>query len=419
MKKFMHWLEISAAPRMNKINNYIWIQTLKDSMMQILPMIFVGSLITIISILQDYIPWMPDLSGLSSFSIGIVGMLVAFLIPFNFMEHKNLHQLRLVASMTGLGMYLMIAHLENPDLFIFDTLGAGGMFVAIVVGIYVGLIFNLFGKFSFFKEDSSMPDFVRAWFDNMIPVLICLVTVWIFVGLLGVDVYSLINAALSPLVNFSQSIFGFTLIYFLLCFLYTMGISTWLLYSFTYPIMLSAIMANSAAVAAGGHATNIFTSEVMFSGWLAFGGTGGTLLLCILFLFASSRRLKAIGRAAIFPSMLNINEPIVFGAVAWNPILMIPMWIHGLVTPIITYLWLSVGWAAIPHDLFGFWYCPFPFSTWLVSRSVGGLILLVIVLAVTLLIYYPFFKVYDKQQAKEEAEKAAAKAAKQAAVVAG
>ena len=260
-----------------------------------------------------------------------------------------------------------------------------------------------------------MPDFVRAWFDNMAPVLVSLVTVWLLVDIIGLEVYALINLALSPLINFSESLIGFTLLYFLLCFLYTMGISTWMLYSFTYPIMLSAITANGAIVASGQQATNVFTSEVLFSGWIAFGGTGGTLLLCILFLFANSRRLKAVGKASLFPSILNINEPIVFGAVAWNPILMIPMWIHGIVTPVLTYIWLRGGLATIPSDLFGFWYCPFPFSTWLVSRSVGGMILLAILLVVNFFIYYPFFKVYDKQQVEVEAEKTAAKTAKKAA----
>lgn len=32
-----------------------------------------------------------------------------------------------------------------------------------------------------------------------------------------------------------------------------------------------------------------------------------------------SNRLKAMGRATLIPSIFNINEPVVFGVIAWNP----------------------------------------------------------------------------------------------------
>ena len=416
MKTFIDWMDRRLAPPMNKVNNNAWIQALKNSMMQILPLILVSSLVTIIAILQDFIPHMPDLWPITNYTMGIVGMLVAFLIPFNYIEQKRLHSLRLIAGLTSIGMYLMVAHLNDPEVFVFDTLGAGGMFVAIVIGIVAGLIFNAFGRFSFFKEDSSMPDFVRQWFDNMLPVIVCIALTWTLTYLFKFDVYAIINMALSPLTNLSETLFGFTLLYFLMCFFYTMGISVWMIYSLIYPIMLKGITDNAQAVADGLPATHLMTSEVVYSGWIAIGGTGGTLLLCILFLFAKSRRLKALGKASLFPSILNINEPIIFGAVAWNPILMIPVWIHGLVTPIVTFLLLKAGLAAIPSSIFGFWYCPFPISTWLVSRSVGGLILLAITVVLNLAIFYPFFKVYDRQQVGIEAEKAKERASKVAAV---
>ena len=44
------------------------------------------------------------------------------------------------------------------------------MFIAIIAGIFSGYIVGLFGKFSFFKEDSVIPDFVRAWFDSLLPI---------------------------------------------------------------------------------------------------------------------------------------------------------------------------------------------------------------------------------------------------------
>ena len=43
MNALIKWLENSFAPKMSKVNNNIWVVTLKDSIMQTLPFIFLGS----------------------------------------------------------------------------------------------------------------------------------------------------------------------------------------------------------------------------------------------------------------------------------------------------------------------------------------------------------------------------------------
>jgi PTS system cellobiose-specific IIC component len=52
--------------------------------------------------------------------------------------------------------------------------------------------------------------------------------------------------------------------------------------------------------------------------------------------------------------------------------------------------------------LFDLWYCPFPISTWITTRSVTGFILLLIIAVVSTTIWYPFFKAYEKQRIEEE-----------------
>ena len=115
-----------------------------------------------------------------------------------------------------------------------------------------------------------------------------------------------------------------------------------------YAIWIPAIEENAALVAQGLDPVNINTFETFFSGWLGIGGMGATLPLVIWFLFARSKKLKTIGKATLIPSLFNINEPVVYGApVAFNPLLMVPMWINGLITPIIVYLALDMGFAQI------------------------------------------------------------------------
>lgn len=186
-------------------------------------------------------------------------------------------------------------------------------------------------------------------------------------------------------------------------FLYTFGISPWALYPVVFPIWLSGIEQNAANISNGLQAESIHTFETMMS-WIWIGGMGTTLPLVLLMVFlAKSNHLKAIGRATIGPSIFNINEPVIFGSpIAFNPILMIPMWINGIVLPTITYVVLNIGFVTIPAKIMQLWYVPIGLSTFLVNEDFRGIILLIILFAVSFVIWYPFFKVYDAQKVTEE-----------------
>src|SRR5476649_418976 len=163
MQKFIAWMELNFAPAMNKINRNILVLTLKDSIMQVLPMILVGSLVTVLSIIRNFIPWFPNLSTLSSYTMGLISIFIAFLIPFNFMEKVKINKMRLIAGMSGMALFMIIVKLKETSVLQFSYFGAGGMFVAIIAGMYVAFIMGISGKYSFFNEDSAIPDFVRVW----------------------------------------------------------------------------------------------------------------------------------------------------------------------------------------------------------------------------------------------------------------
>lgn len=407
MNGFMNFLNTKFAPRAQKIANNGWIVTIKNSILEVLPFIFVGSFITLLNIPLNFWKWWPNLAPISSFTFGLVSIFIAFLFPFNFMEHMKLNKQRIIAGLSSVALFLMLA---NPTWdksgsiisYQFSELGAGGMFVALVVGIYTALIMEAFGKFSFFSDDTSMPDFVIAWFDSMLPITVVIATGWLLSDILHFNFYQLIVNIFSPLATSLDTWWGFTLFLFFQCFIYSMGISGWVLAAIDQPVMLAGIAANAREVAAGHAATHIFTSELVYSfPWI--GGVGCTLPLVLLMLFATkSKRMKALWKACILPSIFNINEPVVFGTVVWNPYLMIPLWINGIVLPLITSLWFKAGLSPIPHSLMQMWYIPFPFVTWIVSPAISSLILLLILFVVGGLIWYPFLKVYDNSLIKEE-----------------
>jgi len=397
MKGVISWLENSLAPRMTKINNNVWIVSLKDSIMQVLPFIFLGSLFAMLAILNDYVPWLPSFWTPFGWTMGLISLFIAFLIPFNLMERKRYRKQRLIAGLTGVVLFLIII---SPQVvadgipgFTHSALGAGGMFVAIVSGLVTGWVMGLFGKFSFFKDESALPDFVRAWFDAMLPIGIVVVAGWLLIDVARFDLYSLLLAIFMPLQGVIETPWGFTLMCFLTCVLYSMGISTWVLTPVVTPVLLAAMQANM-----DGTAVNLVTNATLYSTYLWVGGIGITAPLVAMMLFSRALKLKALARASVVPTLFNINEPIVFGAIAWNPILMIPMWLQGLILPPVVWLFTkTIPFAPIPMYQFEMWYVPFPISTWLTTGSVVSLVLLVIVVALSTVIWYPFFRAYERQ----------------------
>lgn len=404
MQKLISWLENDFSPKMTKINHNIWVVTLKDSIMQTLPFILLGSVFCMLTIPGDVfaISWWPNFWTPFGWTMGMLSLFVAFLIPFNYLEKKRLKKQRFIGALSSVVSFLIII---TPQVvtdgtigFRHDAMGAGGMFVAIVAGVFVSLVMGLFGKFSFFKEDSVIPDFVRSWFDSMLPIAVIICVVWGLVDIAGVDIYNMVISLFMPLSYIMESPWGFVLMLFIYCFLYSMGISSWVLTPVTKPILLAAITANATAGAA-----NLVTSETIYSAYMWIGGIGCTMPLVIMLAFSKSAKLKALGRACAAPAIFNINEPVVFGCIAWNPILMIPMWLQGIILPIIVWIFTKViAFAPIPKIVFDMWYCPFPLSTWITTGAVSGILLMLICFAASTAIWYPFFKAYEKQEVENE-----------------
>lgn len=408
MNKFIDFLSEKFTPVVNNMTKNIWVQSVQSTIMKVLLMVFVGSLVTIVSVLKNYISFLPDLSPINQYTFGLLGLFIAFLLPMEIMKNKKFESMSVVAGLAGAGLMLMMIRPEITNegaIFNFNRFGGEGMLVSLVAGLFSGLIMSLFGSFSFFGEDSALPDFVSKWFDNMLPITVIMFVGWGLIYGLNFDMFEIIVRVFKPVSDIAQTLPGFVLLNFLVVFIYSLGISGWVLSPITYSIQLGAIAANAAAVASGGVATNIYVYEVIQTGWITLGGLGATLPLVIMMCLSRVGRIKAIGRACIVPSIMNINEPVIFGApVAWNPFLMLPMWIGTIVISITTYLSMSMGFVTIPSKVFNLWYVPFGISTFMVNQDVRGLIVLAINIVLLFMIWYPFFKAYEKEEIKLESQ---------------
>ena len=404
--KFMSWMRNVFSPKLTKLCQNTYIAAVQKSIMTLLPIIMLGSFVTVLSLLKEYVPAIPDISLLNQFTFGLMSVFIAFLIPTKFLEERHTEKLKNVAALTSVGTFLVLLlprFTEDGEMaFILDTLGTGGMFCAVFTGLIVSKVFYEFSKHSFFSEDTVMPDIVVNMFDAMIPVAVC-VLLGVICYNCNIDIYALSRAIFNPLVSIAQTVPGFVLVAFAEAFLYSFGF-TWILFPLQWPIWMDGIAANASAVASGAAPTNISLMET-FNGLIDIGGVGATLTLVLLMCISKSKKLKTIGRMCLLPGILNINEPVVFGApVAYNPILMIPFWLNAIVLPLVAGVAYRTGLVAVPSAVNQLWYFPTVIQAF-INSGVGGVVLTIVLFVLSLLIWLPFYKTYEADVlAQEEAK---------------
>lgn len=414
MSKIMDWLENKFAPAMSKITQNPWVSALSGSMMKILPIIMTGSLIFFYNVFRSWIPALPDLSGVLQFTFQLTSLILTFLVANQLMEKLGHTRYVLNAGLTSIIVFLIAIKPTIGDDGIFSVefgrFGPTGMFVALVVGILVSVVYHFYAKLHILEDSVTIPDFVCEWINQILPMFLCVLLGTIISSNLNIDIYQVISAVFSSLEHLGRTLPGLIIMMMAISFLYSMGISTWFLGTFTTPILMAGTAANLAQVAAGQTPTNIVCYETIYLlSLMTLGGQGCTLTLNVHMLLSKSKRLKSLGKVCIGPSIFNINEPVVFGApIVFNPILMLPMWINTLVSAVIIWFVMSWGWLDVPAASVTTGQIPAPIGYIIVTGDWRAIIFWVLIFVVTFLIWKPFFKVYEKQVMKEEAEEEAA-----------
>lgn len=177
----------------------------------------------------------------------------------------------------------------------------------------------------------------------------------------------------------------------------------------TSPISTQFLAENIAAVQAGGVATHFFTPgpESAFGN---FTGTGVTFGLVFWCMFSKSSAQKKIGRLALVPALFGINEPILFGApIVLNPIFFIPYVIFGGILGTIPYWMMYFG--ILDCSIFTPPYVGVFLEGFLTNLDYMSIVANAIQMVLSILIWFPFFKIYEKSELAKEAEFEAKKAA--------
>lgn len=418
MNGIQGWITDHIVPVMNKLTATYWFGVISDAVLYIVPFSMVSAIPSLWNIARRFWTFLPDISPITTYSFGLVGMFMAFIIPYNVAVKENRKDRAMIAGFTGIGTYMLCMNptvLEDGSYaFTMSMFGAGGMFTAMVVGFVVGFIYKRMARMSFFGEDSLIPDFVKNWFDNIIAVLLSLLIGWLVTYIAQVDVFTMVGIILSPVTNFAQTLPGTIAIPLVMDTFYFFGISGWVFSPVQQSIQKAALAQNMELYAAGLDPVNINAYGI--TRYIMIGGEGATLPLAIYMLFAKSKKNRTLGRATIIPSIFNINEPLIFSTVVANPFLFIPMVLQAIILPANAYLWMSMGWAGMHVENFDMNFLPNAISAFFMSGGNWGNVLLVCVnLLIAAILWFPFFRAADNYQAKVEDEQAAEKAAKRAA----
>lgn len=422
MSKFSDFLENKVSNPMARLAEQRHLLAIRDGVISSLPFIIVGSFFLIFAF-----PPLPESWAITEWAaehaaeilipyrmtMFIMSLYVAFGIGYNLAQSYKVDPLS-GGQIAVASLLLTITPSVVEELgFVMpmEYLGGSGLFVTIIVSILSVEIFRICKQKNItIKLPEQVPASVGRSFEALIPVAIVILLMSAVTVLMGVNLHALVEKLAAPLVTAGDSLFGVLVPVFLITFFWSFGIhGVSVVGSVARPLWEVYLLKNSEAVADGASSLPHVAPEPLYQWFIWIGGSGATLGLVIaMLLFAKSRYMKNLSRTAVAPSIFNINEPVIFGVpIVLNPILIIPFVITPLVTATIAYVVTAIG-LVTPTYVKAPWTLPAPIGAYLATGGDWRAIILVIVnVAISVLIYLPFFRIYDRKMlALEQGEEA-------------
>ncbi|MBC2163778.1 PTS sugar transporter subunit IIC [Listeria booriae] len=416
MQTFMNFLEKYLSIPMAKLSEQRHLRAIRDGVVSSLPFIIVGSMFLIIAF-----PPVPKSTALFQWAtehkdqilipyqmtMAIMSLYISFGIGYNLAKSYKLDplsggQIAVASFLLTLTPYAV----KDVGLFMpMGNLGGHGLFMAMIVSIFSVEVMRFCKKRNItIKMPDQVPPSVARSFEALIPVAIVLLFITLITVVLGINVHTLVDNAVAPIVKTGDSLFGVLLPVFLITFFWSFGIhGVSVVGAIARPIWELYLGGNAAAVADGNPMPYV-APETFFQWFVWIGGSGATLGLVLAMLFFSkSSYSKALGKTTLIPSIFNINEPVIFGVpIVLNPMLIIPFITIPLITTTISYFATTLGFIS-PTYVMAPWTLPAPIGAYLATGGDWRAIVLVVVnIFISFLIYTPFFKMYDQKLLDEE-----------------
>lgn len=420
LERFTEFLDKNLSVPMAKLSEQRHFRAIRDGIIATLPLIIVGSFFLIVAfppfpadwgfvqfikanvakILLPYRMSMFIMTLYAVFGIGhslaksykLDGLSGAILAELSFL--LTILPVAATAGETNLGLVLPMS-----------KLGAAGMFVGIIASIIAVEIYRFIDRSGFkVRMPEQVPASVAKSFEALTPTAAIILLMGSITYFFNFDWHGTIADFVKPLVSATDSIYSVLFIIFLITFFWSFGIhGVSIIGSLARPIWLVLMEANVQALAEGKVLPSI-APEPFYQWFVWIGGSGCTIGLALLLAFrAKSSYAKSLGKTSLAPVLFNINEPIIFGCpIVLNPILIIPFIVTPLVNAIIAYSAISFNLVSRLSTIAP-WTFPGPIGAYIATGGdYRAIILNVLLILVSVAIYYPFFKMYDKKLLKEE-----------------
>lgn len=445
MAGYISFLENRVMPVAGRIAEQKHLQAIRDGIILTMPLLIIGSLFLIIGFIpipgySDFMSsifgdkWLTKLLYPVNATFDIMALIVSFGVAYRLAEKYKVDPLSAgaisVASFLLATPYTTMftpegagAAVEVGGVIPVALMGSKGLFVAMILAILSTEIYRkIIQKKIVITMPEGVPPAVSRSFVALIPAAVVLLVVWLLRILIENTSFQSIHNIVAdllvgPLNTLGGSLFGAIIAVLLVHVLWSLGLhGAAIVEGVLGPIWLSLMDQNRAIfqASAGAELPNIVTKQ-FFDMWVYAGGSGATLALVLLMMFrARSEQMKNIGRLSMGPGLFNINEPVIFGMpIVMNPLLIIPFIVAPIVLVIISYAAMTLGWVAKPSGVAVPWTTPPIISGYLATGGkISGSVLQLVNFVIALLIYYPFFRLWDKQKlAEEKASSASDKAA--------
>lgn len=422
---FIMKLNDLLSPVAAKIGNQRHLKAISSGMMFGLPFIVIGSFFLIFANppinIDRYNPetanfFMKFMAGWKDFAVanydlitapynltmGIIGLISVFGIAFSLASEYKINP-----SMNGMVasvIFLMVCTPVMEGTINLNYLGTNGLFVAILIGLLVVEVNRVFEVRNIkLKLPDTVPPMVATFINTLVPLLTNIILFY------GINLIFLLTTKkifpetvmqiLTPATNIVGSLGGFLLIVTLGNILWLFGING---SSIIFPIVFTLGMAqtglNAEQMANGETMTHLMNLQMFRISVL--GGAGGTLGLVLLMIRSKVSEYRTIGKLSLIPGICSINEPVIFGLpIVFNPILAIPFLITPIISLLLTYFAQSVGLISVGFIVDPS-FTPFFAQAYLSSMDWRNIVFCFVLILISVVIYYPFFKVMENNKTK-------------------
>ncbi|WP_394903589.1 PTS sugar transporter subunit IIC [Clostridium butyricum] len=422
--KFSEVLERKLMPLADKVGKQRHLSAVKDGMLAYVPFTIIASIFLIIA----YVPipayqnlitnllgvespevWQGKLLYVSNATMDVGGLYVLIAATYSLAKSYNINKLQSI--LTALGCFLIVTPYtatEAGNMLSITRVGAQAMFLALIVCIIsVEIYRRVEEKGLTIKMPAAVPPAVAKPFESIIPALLSITVFFvlrlIFEITLQSDLFTVINLIIGkPLLLLGGTLPGMILSLLFEQLLWFFGLHGGsIVQGAMTPIWTVLEDANRLASVAGEVPPNIISLSFRNS-FASIGIVGAIIALVIV---AKSKQYKEIGKVAAVPYVFNIGEPTLFGIpLMLNPIYFVPLVITPSISAVISYAAFATKLVPLPTGLAQLpWTTPPIVSGYLVTGSIRGALLQVVLLVVVTLIWIPFIKMADRKICREEA----------------